>query len=113
MAGASTYHRGIDIGGKYAANIVASLAGTVDLVTYNASAGNYLRIDHGDGLKTVYMHCSKILVNEGDYVLQNTIIALVGQTGVATGPHLHFGIMVNGTYIDPYPFVERVRPTVD
>ncbi|MCR4720572.1 MAG: peptidoglycan DD-metalloendopeptidase family protein [Lachnospiraceae bacterium] len=104
-AGASTYHKGWDIGGQYGAPIVAVLAGDVVIAGYNASGGNYVRIDHGDGFMTVYCHASKLLVADGDHVQQGQTIALVGNTGVSTGPHLHFGVVSNGTYIDPDPYI--------
>ena len=104
-AGASTYHRGLDIGGVYGARIVATLSGKVIEATYNASRGNYVAIDHGDGLVTYYMHCSKLLVSPGDQVLQGTVIALVGSTGISTGPHVHYSVAVNGNYVDPLKYV--------
>lgn len=104
-AGASTYHRGLDIGGVYGARIVATLSGTVIEATYNASRGNYVAIDHGNGLVTYYMHCSKLLVSVGDPVKQGTVIALVGSTGISTGPHVHFSVAENGVYVDPLKYV--------
>lgn len=105
IAGASTYHKGWDIGGEYGAPIVAVLAGTVTSTAYNSSGGNVVTIDHGNGYSSVYCHCSKYCVSEGDHVQQGTIVALVGSTGVSTSPHLHFGIKVDGTYIDPNPYI--------
>ncbi len=104
-AGASTYHRGLDIGGVYGARIVATLSGKVIEATYNASRGNYVAIDHGGGLVTYYMHCSKLLVSVGDEVLQGTVIALVGSTGISTGPHVHYSVAENGNYVDPLKYV--------
>lgn len=104
-AGASTYHRGLDIGGVYGARIVATLSGKVIESTYNASRGNYVAIDHGNGLVTYYMHCSKLLVSVGDSVKQGTVIALVGSTGISTGPHVHFSVTENGNYVDPLKYV--------
>jgi len=103
--GASTYHQGVDIGGEYNAHIVAALAGTVSDVAYNATSGNYVKIDHGGELVTAYLHCSKQLVTVGQYVMQGEVIALVGSTGVSTGPHLHFGVSINGTYVDPMKYI--------
>ena len=104
-AGASTYHRGLDIGGVYGARIVASLPGTVSEAGYNASRGNYVAIDHGGGIETYYMHCSKLLVKKGDKVLQGTVIGLVGSTGISTGPHVHFSVKENGNHVDPLKYV--------
>lgn len=105
-AGASTYHKGLDIGGVYGARIVAVLSGTVIEAQYNASRGNYVAIDHGNGYVTYYMHSSKLLVSPGDKVKQGTVIALVGSTGISTGPHVHFSVAVNGTYVDPLKYVK-------
>ena len=110
--GASTYHKGWDIGGDLGAPIVAVLAGEVAAASYNASGGNFVRIDHGNGFMTVYCHCSKLLVSEGDHVKQGQTIALCGSTGVSTGAHLHFAVVSNGTYIDPEPYLEWLG-TVD
>lgn len=104
-AGASTYHRGLDIGGVYGASIVASLSGKVIESTYNASRGYYVAIDHGNGLVTYYMHCSKLIAKVGDKVLQGEVIALVGSTGISTGPHVHFSVTENGNYVDPLKYV--------
>lgn len=105
VSGATSFHEGWDIGGKYGAPIVAALAGKVIKTGYDYSAGNFIRIDHGNGFVTRYYHTSKILVSEGDYVQQGQKIALVGSTGASTGSHLHFGLMYNGIYIDPEPFL--------
>lgn len=104
-AGASTYHKGIDIGASSGSNIVAAKAGTVVTASYNVAAGNYIMISHGDGVYTVYMHCSKLLVSVGDTVSRGEVIALVGSTGFSTGPHLHFGVSINGSYVDPQKYV--------
>lgn len=104
-AGASTYHRGLDIGGVYGARIVSVLSGTVIEAGYNASRGNYVAVDHGKGLVTYYMHCSKLIVSRGDKVLQGTVVGLVGSTGISTGPHVHFSVAINGDYTDPLKYV--------
>lgn len=103
--GASSNHKGIDIGAPTGTNIVASAAGTVVVSTYSYSAGNYVMLNHGGGVYTVYMHASKLLVSVGDTVKQGQVIAKVGSTGYSTGPHLHFGIRVNGTYVNPRQYV--------
>ena len=107
--GASTYHQGWDIGGEFGAPIVSVLAGTVIEVRYNSSAGNYVKVSHGGGLVTVYMHMSKQLVSEGDHVLQGQKLGLCGSTGVSTGPHLHFGVKVNDVYVDPDPYIGHLE----
>lgn len=103
--GASTYHKGWDIGGEFGAPMVSVLAGTVIAASYNSSAGNFVKVEHQTGFVTVYCHCSKILVKEGDYVKQGQQIALIGSTGVSTGPHLHFAVQKNGEYVDPDPYI--------
>ncbi len=99
--GASTNHKGIDIGASTGSSIVAAASGTVTISTYSASAGNYVMISHGGGVSTVYMHCSSLLVNVGDKVNAGDVIAKVGSTGYSTGPHLHFEIRSGGTYVNP------------
>lgn len=103
--GASTNHKGIDIGAAAGSDIVAASGGTVTISTYSYSAGNYIMINHGGGVSTVYMHCSKLLVSEGDTVKQGQVIAKVGSTGYSTGPHLHFGVRLNGSYVNPSNYV--------
>lgn len=108
-AGASTYHRGLDIGGAYGLSIVAALSGTVETVSYDGSSGHYVVINHGGGVKTKYLHCSKTLVYVGQKVTQGETIAKVGDSGVATGPHLHFSLVINGSFVDPYPYLKNVH----
>ena len=103
--GATSFHNGVDIGGEYGAKVVAVLAGKVTIAGYNSSAGNYVQIDHGNGVVTRYCHASKLLVKAGDYVLQGQPIMLVGSTGVSTGPHLHFAVLLNGQYVDPMKYI--------
>lgn len=105
-AGASSYHKGLDIGARYGATTIAALAGTVVGSAYNNSMGNYVMIDHGNGVCTIYMHASKNLVRAGQYVKQGQAIQLVGSTGYSTGAHLHFAIQINGTYVNPANYVK-------
>lgn len=103
--GASSNHKGIDIGAPTGTDIVAAASGTVVVSTYSYSAGNYVMINHGGGVYSVYMHASKLLVSVGDTVKSGQVIAKVGSTGYSTGPHLHFGIRLNGTYVNPRQYV--------
>lgn len=103
--GASSNHKGIDIGASTGSDILAAASGTVTISTYSASAGNYIMISHGGGVSTVYMHCSKRLVEVGDKVNQGDVIAKVGSTGYSTGPHLHFEIRSGGTSVNPTQYV--------
>ncbi len=100
-AGASTYHQGYDIGAASGAAIVAAADGVVTTTGYSNVLGYYVIVSHGGGLFTVYEHCSSILVSRGQSVSRGATIAKVGSTGVATGPHLHFGVQLNGKYVDP------------
>lgn len=106
-AGASTYHKGVDIAAPMGISILAAKGGTVVTSTYSPSAGNYIMISHGNGLNTVYMHASKRIVKVGDIVVQGQKIGEVGSTGYSTGPHLHFGVIVNGEYVNPVPYLSR------
>lgn len=105
-AGASTNHKGIDIACDTGASIVAASAGTVIVSTYNVGEGNYVCIDHGGGVVTVYMHNSQLLVSVGETVTAGQTIALAGSTGYSTGPHCHFGVRVDGTYVDPLGYLQ-------
>lgn len=100
-AGASTNHKGLDIAAPNGTSILAAKEGKVVTSTYSTSAGNYVMINHGDGLYTVYMHASKLCVSVGDQVTQGQKVAEVGSTGFSTGPHLHFSVIINGTYVNP------------
>ena len=105
VPGASTNHKGVDLAAPYGANILASAAGVVTTSKYSASAGNYVVIAHGNGTSTVYMHASSLLVSVGQTVSQGQVIAKVGSTGYSSGNHLHFGVIKNGTYVDPLGYV--------
>ena len=103
--GASSNHKGIDIGAAYGADIVAADGGTVLVATYSSSGGNYVIIDHGGGLCTVYMHASSLTVSAGQTVSKGQVIAKVGSTRISTGNHLHFGVTLNGVYVSPWGYV--------
>ena len=98
-------HNGIDIGGDYGSDIVASLAGKVIKASWGPSNGNYIALDHGNGVVTYYLHASKLLVKEGEYVKQGQVIMKCGSTGWSTAPHLHFTIRINGALVDPCDYV--------
>ena len=103
--GASSNHQGIDISASTGASIVAAADGTVVIATYSYSAGNYIMIDHGGGVSTVYMHCSQLLASQGQKVKKGQTIARVGSTGYSTGSHLHFGVRSGGSYVNPSKYV--------
>ncbi len=106
-AGASTYHKGIDIAVPTGTAVRASKEGKVVTATYSSSAGNYIAIYHGNGVYTYYMHCSSLAVSVGTEVAQGQTIALSGSTGISTGPHLHFAVNVGGQYVNPLNYVSR------
>lgn len=98
-------HHGIDIPAPAGTPIYAAYDGQVAWSYYSGSPGNWVGIDHGNGLYTVYMHMSKRLVTEGTYVKKGDVIGLVGTTGSSTGNHLHFAVRLNGSYVDPKNYV--------
>lgn len=100
-------HLGIDILRERGAKVYSTSDGIVAITSYDRKAGNYVVVDHGYGVSSVYMHLSKINVRKGQFVDTNTVIGLVGSTGRSVGPHLHFGISVNNIYVDPIVFFER------
>lgn len=106
-AGASSNHKGIDIGASYGADIVAAADGTVVFSGYSNTGGNYVMIDHGGSLYTVYMHASSLCVEKGATVARGQVIAKVGSTGISTGNHLHFGVSLNGSYVSPWNYLSK------
>ena len=99
-------HQGIDLGGSTGTDIYAYRTGTVVFAGWDATGyGNCIRINHGDGMTTLYAHCSALYVSAGDVVTQGQTIAAIGETGWATGPHLHFEIRLNGIAVIPYSYI--------
>ncbi len=103
--GASTDHKGVDLAGPEGTPIYASRSGKVTIAKYSNSAGYYVTINHGDGFSSVYMHMTRYVVSKGDYVSRGQVIGYMGSTGISTGSHLHFGIIRNGTYVNPAHYV--------
>ena len=101
ISGASTYHRGIDIGADYGVSIVAAGDGYVASTGYSYIRGNYVIISHGNGLCTLYQHMSGFAVSSGDNVSAGQTVGYVGETGVASGAHLHFEVWVNEEPVNP------------
>jgi murein DD-endopeptidase MepM/ murein hydrolase activator NlpD len=105
------YHRGVDYGGAVGSPVVAPAAGRVALVGFVSQGfklhGNTIGLDHGQGVTTIYLHLSKILVKEGGIVQAGQVIGTVGATGGVTGAHLHWGVYVNGLPVDPAPWRDR------
>jgi murein DD-endopeptidase MepM/ murein hydrolase activator NlpD len=99
--GASTFHKGIDWSTPVGTAVMASSAGTVARTGWGRGYGYVVYINHSDGKQTRYGHLSRILVSPGQTVEQGQKIALSGNTGVSTGPHVHFEILVNGVQVNP------------
>ncbi len=98
-------HEGIDVAAPMGAPIIAPASGVVVKVGYETGYGNTLEIDHGNGIVTRYAHCSRIDVKSGQRVTRGQRIAAVGSTGLATGPHLHYEIHINGKVVNPLTYV--------
>lgn len=103
--GASTYHKGIDWATATGTAVMASSGGVVTKAGWGSGYGNVIYIQHPDGKVTRYGHLSKILVSVGQTVSQGQKIALSGNTGVSTGPHVHFEILVNGVQVNPLDYL--------
>ena len=103
--GVEMMHNGIDLAAPYGTAILAAYDGTVVAASYSSSMGNYIMIDHGSGLYTIYMHCSSLAVSRGQDVTKGQTIAAVGSTGRSTGNHLHFGVRLDGSYVSPWRYL--------
>lgn len=99
--GVEKFHNGIDMAAPGGSPILAAYDGNVVAADYSNSMGNYIMIDHGDGLYTIYMHASALYVSKGSFVTKGQNIAAVGTTGRSTGNHLHFSVRLNGSYVNP------------
>lgn len=104
-----SFHNGIDIAGRTNDPVFVTADGTVTATGYDKSEGNHIVVDHGNGLRTHYMHLNEILVKKGDKVKKGEQIGKVGSTGRSTGPHLHYGVLKNGAVIDPRPYLKASR----
>ena len=105
VTGVRKLHAGIDIPCSTGTTIIAAASGTVIDAGYNSYNGNYLKISHGNGLETMYLHCSKLLVSSGARVRQGQTIAKSGATGMVSGAHLHFVVKKNGNYVNPQNYL--------
>uniref|UniRef100_UPI0040575F39 murein hydrolase activator EnvC family protein n=1 Tax=Acetatifactor sp. TaxID=1872090 RepID=UPI0040575F39 len=101
------FHNGVDFASPKGTAIYAAYDGKVVAATYSASMGNYVMIDHGDGLYTIYMHASALYVEKDDIVVRGETIAAVGSTGRSTGNHLHFGVRKDGSYVSPWNYLSE------
>ncbi len=108
--GKREFHPGFDFAAKRGSPIHAVAAGVITWAGRRGGYGNMVEIDHGNGLRTRYGHCEKILVHKGDIVKKGQTIALVGSTGRSTGPHVHFEVLRAGHKVDPKKYIARARP---
>lgn len=106
------FHPGVDLDANYGDTVHATAAGTVASADWDGGYGLKIDIDHGNGYHTWYAHLSKAEVQPGQYVHKGQEIGLVGSTGYSTGPHLHYQIMLDGTAIDPQPYLTGVPAKV-
>lgn len=106
VLGYERFHEGVDMSAYTNSPIYAARSGKVTAASYqDGGAGYYVNINHGDGFSSIYMHMTRYIVKKGDYVKQGQVIGYVGSTGLSTGPHLHFGIAKNGTYVNPMKYI--------
>ena len=105
ILGTQQFHNGVDMAAPSGSPILAAYDGEVVAASYSATMGNYIMIDHGDGLITIYMHASALLVSQGQMVSRGEQIGKVGSTGRSTGPHLHFSVRKDGSYISPWNYL--------
>lgn len=109
IAGASTNHKGIDIGCSVGSSVVSVLDGKVIFTGYNVYRGYYIMVDHGGGVVTLYQHCKagSFKASVGDKVKAGQTIVLSGNTGIGSGPHLHFEVLINGSNVDPQTWLKQ------
>lgn len=107
ILGVEQFHNGVDFAAPKGTAIYAAYDGKVVAATYSATMGNYVMIDHGDGLYTIYMHASALYVERGNIVVRGETIAAVGTTGRSTGNHLHFSVRKDGSYVSPWNYLSE------
>lgn len=100
------FHYGTDVAAQWGETVAAFADGTVIESGYDESYGWHLKLDHGGGWVSHYCHCSKLLAREGQTVAMGEVIALVGATGLATGPHLHFELTHDGVFVNPEYYLD-------
>ena len=105
ISGMTSDHKGIDISAKQGTKIEAAIDGQVEEASYNSQYGNFIKLKKDDVL-TLYAHCKSLKVSKGEEIKQGDVIATVGSTGLATGPHLHFEIRLNNRYINPESIIQ-------
>lgn len=107
VLGIRKFHSGLDISAPYGAPVKSAMSGTVERTGYDEGYGYFIVIRHSSSTKTLYGHLSKILVKEGQRVSRGHIIGRVGDTGITTGPHLHFEVIKNGRKVNPRRYIVR------
>ncbi len=107
ILGVPQFHNGVDLAAPGGSPILAAYDGNVVAADYSGSMGNYVMVDHGDGLYTIYMHASQLNVSKGNFVVKGQKIAAVGSTGRSTGNHLHFSVRLNGSYVSPWNYISK------
>ncbi len=101
------FHNGVDFAAPKGTAIYAAYDGEVVAATYSSTMGNYVMINHGSGLYTIYMHASALYCSKGDVVVRGETIAAVGTTGRSTGNHLHFSVRKDGSYVSPWDYLKE------
>lgn len=105
FTGRRSFHSGLDISAKAGSPVLATADGIVEYSGREGFFGYVVKVDHGNGIHTVYAHNSVNLVTKGEQVRRGQVIARVGSTGRSTGPHLHYGVRVDGEYVNPYRYI--------
>ena len=100
------FHYGVDLAGDSGTPIVATRSGVVNKTGYDSSAGYNVKIDHQDGFESRYLHLTHYIVKEGQSVSAGQVIGYMGSTGASTGPHLHFGLLYKGSYVNPAAYIK-------
>ncbi|MFF2091704.1 M23 family metallopeptidase [Paenibacillus sp. NPDC058174] len=109
FTGKATFHAGIDIAGQIGDPVFSAASGIVEESGYSSSEGNHIVIDHGNGLRSVYMHLKQIEAREGDTIVRGEKIGLLGSTGRSSGPHLHFQVMQRDEAVNPLNYLSLVK----
>ncbi|MCU6711751.1 peptidoglycan DD-metalloendopeptidase family protein [Paenibacillus sp. J5C_2022] len=112
ISGRSSLHNGLDIGGRRGDPVYATADGTVTLSERSYPHGNNILIDHGKGIETRYLHLNARNVEVGDQVVKGQQIGELGNTGRSTGPHLHYEVIVNGSHVNPLPYIQDASKDV-
>lgn len=104
------FHGGLDIGAEYGTPILATGSGIVEFSGWDSGHGRMVEIDHGSDIRTRYCHASTLLVMEGEEVVAGQTVALVGSSGMSTGPHLHYELVIDDERVDPRPYLPDEGP---